>query len=247
MSAAAPFDRLAPDYDALWTRSWVGRSQREAVWRWLDPLVKRGDKILDLGCGTGEDALHLGKLGAQVEAIDASAEMVRIACKRGVSARTLRVEYLDQVKGAFDGAISNFGALNCVQDLKPVSRSLARLIHRGGFLALCLMGRCCAWEIGHFLRRRSLSEAFRRWRRAGCWSSIGLQINYPSIRHLTGIFRPAFQLSQWIGIGVCVPPSYVNALSRATIGCLAKIDQHLAHWYGLRALADHRLLVFKRL
>ena len=56
---AAAFDRLAPRYDQLWTRSTVGHLQREAVWRHLAPLFKPGQTALDLGCGTGEDALHL--------------------------------------------------------------------------------------------------------------------------------------------------------------------------------------------
>jgi SAM-dependent methyltransferase len=245
--STAPFDKLAANYDALWTKSLVGRCQREAVWRWLDPLIKPRSEILDLGCGTGEDALHLSKLGAAVHAIDASEEMVRIARKRGVNARRLRVEQLNQMEGTFDGTVSNFGVLNCVHNLETVSRSLAGLIHRGGFLALCLMGRFCAWEICHFLRCRNSNSAFRRWNSAGCSSSIGVQVTYHSIRYLTKVFQPAFQLMRWIGIGMCVPPSYIHDLSHTTVTRLAKIDQHLAHVRGLRVLADHRLLLFTRL
>jgi ubiquinone/menaquinone biosynthesis C-methylase UbiE len=245
--SAAPFDKLADRYDALWTRSLVGRCQREAVWRWLDPLIKPRHEILDLGCGTGEDALHFSKLGVQVQAIDASTDMVRIARSRGVNARSLRLERLDTMNGIFDGAISNFGVLNCVQNLEGVSRALSRLIHRGGFLALCLMGRCCIWEIGHFLRRFDFHNAFRRWKRTGCSTSIGIQVNYPSIHRLINVFRPAFQLVRWIGIGLCVPPSYVDRLPRKAVSWLARMDRRLAHRRGLRALADHRLLLFKRL
>lgn len=85
MSATA-FDRLASRYDKLWTLSSIGRHQRAAVWRVLDPLIRPGDFVLDLGCGTGEDALHFLSRGAHVHALDASAEMIRIAREKGVDA-----------------------------------------------------------------------------------------------------------------------------------------------------------------
>lgn len=245
--SAAPFDKLAARYDAVWTKSLVGRCQRDAVWSWLDPFIEPGDEILDLGCGTGEDAVHLQNLGARVFAVDASAQMVRIARSRGVDARQLRIESLDLLSGSFDGAISNFGALNCVRGLKTVAPSLARLIRRHGLLALCLMGRSCAWELAHFLRRADFRTAFRRWRRTGTPSSIGVHVTYPSIRAVTEAFRPTFRLVRWTGIGLCVPPSYISELSVKAVTHLSRLDRHIAHWRFFRALADHRLLLFKRL
>src|ERR1700758_4470142 len=104
--AGAAFDVIAWRYDELWTCSPVGRLQRDAVWRCLDTLFQSGDELLDLGCGTGEDAIHLEALGAKVAAIDASPEMVRVARTRGVNASVLSIEDLAHIKGYFDGAIS---------------------------------------------------------------------------------------------------------------------------------------------
>ena len=115
--AGAAFDGLAPQYDQLWNHATIGRLQREAVWRRLDPLFRPGDSLLDLGCGTGEDSLHFAERGVKVRAIDASCEMVRVARSRGVDASVLPIEDLDRIAGRFDGVISDFGALNCVADL----------------------------------------------------------------------------------------------------------------------------------
>lgn len=244
--STAPFDIIAERYDALWTRSLIGRCQRAAVWNWIDPLVELGDDILDVGCGTGEDALHLQDLGARILAIDASAEMVRIARSRGVDARQLRIESLERLSGRFDGAISNFGVLNCVTNLRTVALSLARFVRSRGFLVLCLMGQSCAWEFAHFIRRGEIKTALRRWRRDGAHSSFGIDIHYPSVRTIVEAFRPAFRLVRWTGIGLCVPPSYVQGLSWKTVGGLASVDRRIAHWPLLRTLADHYLLLFKR-
>lgn len=263
MSAVAglAFDRLAPEYDALWTTSAIGRLQRAAVWRRLDALVKPGDRILDLGCGTGEDALHMAGRGAVVYGIDASSEMVRVARARGVDAQHLTIESLgyrigtdasssmglELARSAFDGAISNFGALNCLTDLEPVADALGQLIRSGGYLAICLMGARCAWETGHFLLRGEARTAFRRWRRGGTVSSLGVRVTYPGIRQLYRVFRQCFKPAGRYGIGFCIPPSYAGPIRQTTLARLARIDAAIAGWPVLRALSDHQLHVFERI
>ena len=101
--AATAFDKLARSYDEQWTRSPVGRLQRDAVWRHIEGLFPRGGTVLDLGCGTGEDALHLMNGGIRVEAVDSSSEMVRVARERGVDARTLSIEDVGALDARFDG------------------------------------------------------------------------------------------------------------------------------------------------
>jgi ubiquinone/menaquinone biosynthesis C-methylase UbiE len=139
--AAAYFDRLAAQYDEAWTSSPAGRWQRDAVWRHVDPLIRRGDRILDLGCGTGEDALHFAELGGQVLALDVSPAMVGVARAKGVNARVLAIEDSHIFAVAFDLVFSNFGALNCIRDLSDLHATLARLVRKDGYLAVCLMGR----------------------------------------------------------------------------------------------------------
>jgi SAM-dependent methyltransferase len=240
------FDKLAARYDEDWSDAAIGRCQRAAVWRWVDPLFPSGSRILDLGCGTGVDALHFLERGIGVLGIDASAEMVRLARGRGVDARYLEMEAIATLPGTFDGAISNFGALNCVADGEPVARALGRLIRPRGYLAICVMGRSCAWEILHYARRFRWSKAFRRWNPAGAAASIGVQVYYPSVRRLRQWFQGDFELAGWYGIGLAVPPSYVRGLSDAAVARLAAVDRRVAHLPLLQALCDHRLLLFQR-
>src|SRR4051812_10690043 len=115
---AAAFDRLAASYDETWTDSAIGRAQRNAVWRHSGRVFTPGQRVLELGCGTGEDAARLQRSGVAVAAIDSSPAMVSMARRRGVDAAVGRIEDLRLVDGVFDGAISNFGPLNCVRDLR---------------------------------------------------------------------------------------------------------------------------------
>jgi ubiquinone/menaquinone biosynthesis C-methylase UbiE len=243
--SATAFNNLAAKYDRLWTRTTVGQLQREAVWRHVGSLFKPGRCVLDLGCGTGEDARRLMDAGMRVRAIDSSAEMVRIARDRGVDAELLAIEECGRLNETFDVVLSNFGALNCVESLDSLSEPLARLVKPGGHLAICVIGRFCIWETGWALLRGQFAKAFRRWRRSAM-SSLGFRVLYPSTQRLKAALHPQFKLVDWRGIGLTVPPSYVTSLSAATLNKLDALDRRAAHWPILRAFADHRLFVFIR-
>jgi hypothetical protein len=51
-----------------------------------------------------------------------------------------------------------------VKDLPGVASSLAALVRPGGSLAICILGRFCAWETLHYGVRFQFAKAFRRWR-----------------------------------------------------------------------------------
>jgi ubiquinone/menaquinone biosynthesis C-methylase UbiE len=242
----AAFDKLAATYDDQWTNSPVGRSQRNAVWRRIDHIFLPGDTILDLGCGTGEDALHLMRNGINVHALDASTEMVRQAQLKGVSASQARIEDLDPVEGVFDGALSNFGAMNCISDIGVLLPALSRLIRPGGKLAICLIGRFCVCETLHYFAKGEASKAIRRWSGVTQSQSLNLTIHYPTVSHVQRALRPGFTLRADAGIGLCVPPSFVTGVSESSLSSLDAIDRMLAHLPFFRSLADHRLLIFER-
>jgi SAM-dependent methyltransferase len=189
----APFDALAQSYNALWTETPRGREQRAAVWREIDGLFRAGDCVLDLGCGTGDDALHLAGLGVKVFGVDAAPKMVEVARDRGVDASLLAIEDLASGAGswpAFSGAIPNFGALNCVADLGPVAAQLARLVQPAGPAALCVMGRFCFVNWRH---------AAKRWLGRTSWR--GIDVYYPTSRQIRTSFAPWFAFERRVSIG----------------------------------------------
>jgi SAM-dependent methyltransferase len=75
-NGGSPFAAAAADYDRCFTDTSLGGCLRRAVWRRLDAHFAPGDRVLELGCGTGEDALHLAHRGVRVVATDAAAAMV---------------------------------------------------------------------------------------------------------------------------------------------------------------------------
>jgi len=260
----SPFDNIAEQYDVTFTSSTIGRIQRTAVWRDLKTSFRPGDRILDIGCGTGVDARFLAERGIDVVACDSSAGMLSVAQRRvaelprwagSVELRLLRAEEISDVsdEGPFDGAFSNFGAVNCVANMAKLASDLTRLLRPGANLLLCVMGPMCLWETVWYLLHGEFAKAFRRFHRAGVTARLGdgvaVQVRYPSVRSIRRMFAPAFSLKAIRGIGVAVPPSYLEAWANKLPGVVqleADADLVLGHCPGIRMFADHLLLRFER-
>jgi ubiquinone/menaquinone biosynthesis C-methylase UbiE len=257
-AAGKAFDRIARDYDQMFTYSVIGRAQRNVVWRALSSIVRRGDRVLDMNCGTGEDALHLSTLGAQVVAFDTSAEMINVARSK-VSNDSSNIEFFhgniervdSVVEDRFDLILSNFSGMNCVANLADVAQKLDRLTLSSGTLLLCVSTRVCLWETLFYLARGDVRRALRRW--SGFWvPTVGanaVPVWYPTVREIADSMRPFFSLKSVQAVGLTVPPSYIEPWARKhplLVSCMERFDRTVSRLPLLRVLGDHVLLEFRR-
>jgi SAM-dependent methyltransferase len=256
MAAASPFDTLALDYDRAFCASAIGQRLRAATWRRLDALFAPGDRVLELNCGTGEDAVHQARRGVHLLATDASAGMVEatrakvagFGLSQAVEVAPLRIEDLRQLRGIFDGVLSNFGGLNCVHDLPAVARDLAGLLRPGARAVLGVMGPVAPWEWGWFLTQGQPGKAFRRLHRRGAaWR--GLTIRYPSPGKVRRAFAPWFRQTRLSAVGALLPPSYAEEWAGRHPRLLALLDRcerRIETVPPLPWLADHYLIELER-
>lgn len=95
--------------------------------------VVPGGRVLDAGCGSGRDAKAFNALGYQVEAFDASAEMVRLAAAyTGLSVRQMTFNMLE-AEERYDGIWCCASLLHLPQaELPEAMRRLARALKPGG-------------------------------------------------------------------------------------------------------------------
>jgi len=252
---------MAREYDETFTRSLIGRAQRDAVWSVLIKAFQTGDHILELNCGTGEDALFLARNSIAVTACDASEQMIQIASTRlraeapdaPVQFLLLPTERVSQLQSAtmFDGAFSNFSGLNCVANLKQTVDDLATRLPPNAPLLICLSTRFCLWEMFWFALHGRFRKAFRRCS-GHATAKVGeysVDVYYPTLRSLKKLFSPSFTLRSCMGVGVAVPPSYVETWIRRhpkLMTPLRAIDKFISTLPGFRVLGDHMLLHFER-
>ncbi len=256
------FDSVAADYDGPRGNNSLIQDMRDEMWRWLSKTFAPGSRLIDLGCGTGLDAVHLAKLGFRITATDWSPQMVARTIDRArresvdnqVQALTLGAHELPRLEGesTFDGAYSNLGPLNCVPDLGDVSKGCARLLKPGGALVFTVIGRVCPWEIVHYAWRRRWPRIKIRFARNVV--PVGMNkhtiwTRYYTPREFYRAFAPDFTLEHYRGLCVFAPPPYLTWVRdkhpRLYAG-LWWIDRHTAGWPILRSIGDHFLIVMRK-
>jgi demethylmenaquinone methyltransferase/2-methoxy-6-polyprenyl-1,4-benzoquinol methylase len=131
------FDRIAPVYDAMNRAMTVGLDLR---WRKLAAaaVVRRGDRVLDAACGTGDFALADLRAGAAaVTGVDFSERMLERARRKSDAVEWVRADLLALpfADASFDAATIGFGARN-LGDLEAGLRELRRVLRPGGRLAV---------------------------------------------------------------------------------------------------------------
>jgi demethylmenaquinone methyltransferase / 2-methoxy-6-polyprenyl-1,4-benzoquinol methylase len=131
------FDRIAPVYDAMNRLMTAGMDRR---WRRLtaEAVVRRGDRVLDACCGTGDLALAGLRAGAEtVVGVDFSEPMLTRARRKSGAVEWLEgdVLALPFEAGAFDAVTVGFGIRN-VDDLDASLRELQRVLKPGGRLGV---------------------------------------------------------------------------------------------------------------
>lgn len=262
--AVRAFDQTAPRFDARFG-SWLSvAEQRRAVRHFLTRIFPPGSRLLEIGAGTGEDAIYLLQRGYRITVTDGSPQMVDLASHKvreaGFGAdravvHQLVLERLDEYERAtsvhgYDGVYSNFAALNCVQDVRSLAAPLARLVRPGGRCVLVVFGTCPLGEVVVEMMRGRPRNAFRRFRAPEAHARLGdaeFSVWYPKPRDVAASLVPYFRIRSTRGIGIVVPPSaaepWISGFPRVIRG-LAIADGFLSA--PLASFADHVLLHLER-
>jgi ubiquinone/menaquinone biosynthesis C-methylase UbiE len=266
MSREAAFDVLAADYDIHFSQSLTGQAQRTVSRAWLlSFLLYKGPlRILEINCGTGEDALWLASLGHTVVATDQSQSMIREAERKS----SLEVQPLTPVfitcgfselsttlaNERFDLVFSNFAGLNCAspQELATLNHTFQGLLTEGGFLAVVLFGKYCWWETCYFLLKAERRNAFRRWSRkpvqVQLTEEVHQQVFYYSVNQFTKNLQQ-FLLLEKRPVGLFIPPSYMEHLMRRNtriFSLLVKLEKWTRGSSLYSALSDHTYILLQK-
>jgi len=171
----AGFDRSAERYDLEAEANAAMAHMRRVSLVVLRDSFGAGQHVLELGCGTGEEAVALARDGIRVLATDVSSRMLDVArgkvsaagLEQAVQTRQLAAGelsvLLDELgREAFDGAYSSFGALNGEPDLSAVGSALAELVRPGGRLVVSVMNRFYPFETLWYLAHGHPRQAVRR-------------------------------------------------------------------------------------
>lgn len=195
--ATTDFDQLAQRYDAWYARpvgAWADRYEAAAVFRLL--ALAPGERLLDLGAGTGRYAVAAAARGVEVVGVDPAAAMLAVARSRTnnqpvtlVRADATRLPFPD---GSFDAVLA-VTSLCFTADPGRVLAEAARVLRPGGRLVLGELNR---WSLWALLRRAEGLVRPTTYRGA----------HFRGIRELRALLAAAgFSLARWEGV-LHLPP-----------------------------------------
>ena len=254
---ALAYDAIAADYDLqVQGDDWM----RQVLHAHYRRVFRPSHRVLDVGCGTGIDAVALGRAGVRVLGIDFSPAMIaRFHAKVAtaglgdlVEARVLRVEALHELENqSFDGLISAFAGLSALDDLSQFAADASRLVRPGGRLLLHLLNRFSLWEW--------LGDAARfNWpaaRQVGRLRTREFTIGGRAVRHTLyfadeayrRFFERRFALRGAYGLGALRPPHTLRRIPRPVVDTLEWLDLRTGGWPLLEDAGRFFVLDLERL
>ncbi|EXG85086.1 Methyltransferase domain-containing protein [Lacrimispora sphenoides] len=160
-------------------------------------LLKEGDTILDLGCGSGRDSLSFYELGYDVTPLDASEEMCKLAeIHTGLEVLQMTFEQID-FDNVFDGIWACASLLHTPKkELSDILTKIARALNDKGILYM-------SFKLGDFegfrgkryfcdLTADSMSELLRdngRFEIVKLWETEDVRSGHSDVKWLNVLVR----------------------------------------------------------
>jgi 2-polyprenyl-3-methyl-5-hydroxy-6-metoxy-1,4-benzoquinol methylase len=237
LSVSVGYDAIASGYDEqVRGDNWMRQALHAHYRRAFHP----GERVLDVGCGTGIDAIALAHLGVRVLGVDGSAGMIerlsrKVATERLanlIEARVLNIQDLGHLESErFDGVISAFASLSSLPDLAGFAEDAARLVRPGGRMVLHVLNRFSLWEWLGYVVRRNWSAA----RQVGRQTTRTFVIGGQPVPHwlyfgddaYRRFFSAAFTCRTVYGLGALRPPHTVRRIPGPLVNALEWLDVRL--------------------
>ncbi len=256
----ASFDNYAIAYDAHFVNSNIGRAQRNLVHNYLTCLFNKNKTVLEVNCGTGEDAVFLARHFKKLVCADISSEMIKVCESKtkeleNVSTLVAPIQKLTiNIKDMYDVLFSNFGGLNCLSpnELRDFGKDSVTLLNKNADVVFVIMGRKCLWEKFLFWWQKDKVRANRRLGIGGAATEISgakFMTYYFSPTEIKQFFQSEYSVEACLPIGFFIPPSYLEDYfknKRIMFSILVGLEKMVMGLGFLSNYADHYLIHLKR-
>jgi SAM-dependent methyltransferase len=261
---AMAFDSASEEYDVTIGRNFINALIRQRSLEVLYRLLRKDDVVLEIGAGTGAEAVQVARRVARVVATDISPAMVDLLRKKAAARRmsekmdAVRVAAADigEVKNMLPGGrvrvVYSFnGALNCEPRLAEFAAELASLVVPGGYFVCSIRNTLCLAEILTYAALLRYSGMVKRKVQPMMVSVGGADIpsTYYSVGRFLGFFRTDFEVVSIMGLPAILPPAYLNdyyVRARRVLRVLEGADKTLGSSFPLNRLGDQSLFVLRR-
>lgn len=255
------FDSASKNYDTAFTFSNIGKAQRQMVYKYLYDILVQDKKlsVLELNCGTGEDAKHFAELGHNVKATDISEGMISVSKAKchldNLEFSILDINTIDETtfEKKFDFIFSNFGGFNCLSknEIDLFFKTATKILNPEGKIVLVIMPKYCLWEQLYFTLKGRYKKAKRRKTNQSVVANVeGASVNtwYYNPKEIVSLTEAYYTTHKIKPIGLTIPPSYLEnsfLAKKSFLSIFKSIDTVFTGSFWAK-YADHFLIELKK-
>jgi len=251
------FDSAAEKYDTNFTHTEIGSIQRHLVYENVKKHLQNIKTVLEINCGTGEDAVWLAKQNLTVTATDISEKMVSIAQSKAnlenLNFKVLDINNLNQETNSYEFLFSNFGGLNCLTntEMQTFFHSASEILSEKGKISLVIMPKNTIWEQFYFVLKFDFKNAFRRKKELAFANVDGEKVAtyYYNPKEIVHLSQARFEILEVKPIGFFIPPSYLEPFfknKKMLLKGLNFLENGIKNWSFLSKYADHYIITLKK-
>jgi SAM-dependent methyltransferase len=263
-AVAEAFDSASEEYDFTIGSNFINVWIRERSIAEVVRRSRRDDVLLEIGCGTGTEAISISKHVRGIVATDISPSMIALlrlkteARKLAGKIQPVELRAIDVglAKSYLPGgrarmAYSFNGALNCELQIRRFPRELSDVLEPGGLFVCSVRNKLCIEESlvqGALLRLRSMAPRKRQPKMVSV-GGMDIPAYYYYPWEFARFFEPYFRVRKSMALPAIIPPPYLNDLYvrfRSKLRFLEQADTALADIFPFNSFGDQTLFVFEK-
>jgi SAM-dependent methyltransferase len=252
------FSEAALIYDKKILANFINVNIREKEVESVVKRFKNGWEVLEIGCGTGEEARKvMESTGCNLTCIDVSKGMIDFASSKikkfGLENKfrgmKIPASSIGSIGGTFQIVYSFNGALNNEPQLPTFFNSLKDTVGTGGFFIVSVRNRFSLGEIIVDSLRFKFGSLFKRFSGEMTVEVVGkgLKSHYFFNSEFRKLVPSCFKLERMSGLGIFVIPSYYERIKSESVrSLLSRLEAAFTNLPLFKHLGDETLFVFQK-
>ena len=252
------FSSIYEEYETLSKENYCDIYRRNIIRKHVEAFLDPKDAILEINAGSGIDAVYFAENGYNVLATDI-ADTAEIYVNNKIKEQGLtNLEFqkcsftdLKSIENRkFNHIFSNYGGLNCAENLEEIFSQFKDLLQPSGYVSLVIMPKIYPWEMATILKGNK--NAFRRWKKNGAFANVNnhsIPTFYYSPKQIKRAMGNDFTAVSTKNIGTFYPSLHYNSFQKhpKTINFLMHFDS----WINSKSLfpkgiGDYFIITFQK-
>jgi ubiquinone/menaquinone biosynthesis C-methylase UbiE len=252
------FSSIYDEYEKLSQENDIDIARRNCIRDHVNHYLKPNHKILEINAGSGIDAVYFAQNGNPVLATDIASESEKYISTKIKTLEMTNLQFqncsftsLKNIKNEkFDHIFSNFGGLNCIDDLASVFNQFDTLLNPNAFVTLVIMPPYYPWEMATIVKGNK--NAFRRLRKNGVLANIenhSIKTFYHSPKQVKKAFDKNFKHIKTRNIGTFYPSNHFASFQKhkSLISKLMKFDTWINRFpFMVKGIGDYFIITFQK-